>query len=85
MIYRFFFFFCFQEIEGDRINEERAERTFMVPDCHSDMVSYHTDSGHGWSEGDTGHIDEMPGESFFIFILFCFFFFFEISECEIKN
>lgn len=50
----------YEEIEGDRINEERAERTFMVPDCHSDMVSYHTDSGHGWSEGDTGHIDEMP-------------------------
>lgn len=49
----------YEEIEGDRLNEERGERTFMVPDCHSDMVSYHTDSGHGWSEGDTGHIEEM--------------------------
>ena len=46
----------------------------MVPDYHSDMVSYHTDSGHGWSEGDTGHIDEMTGESAFFFLTFCYYF-----------
>ncbi|XP_014784415.1 protocadherin beta-15 isoform X2 [Octopus bimaculoides] len=36
------------------------ENTFMSPDCWSDMVFSHVDTGHCWTERDFGQYEEIP-------------------------
>ena len=40
------------------------KNTLMIPYCQTwrSTLSSHTDSGHGWSEGDTGPAEEMTGK-----------------------
>ncbi|CAE1234358.1 TFCP2 [Acanthosepion pharaonis] len=41
-----------------------GKNTLMAPNCPTwrSTLSSHADSGHGWSEGDTGHAEEMTDQ-----------------------
>lgn len=55
---------CIEEVAVPPSGEKLESCRVMVPDYNPtrrSTQSSHTDSGRGWSEGDTGHSEEVPG------------------------
>ncbi|CAI9732384.1 Hypothetical predicted protein [Octopus vulgaris] len=42
----------------------KDDQMILVPEQFNKLsTSSHTDSGHGWSEGENGHYEELPGQT----------------------